>query len=98
MDYILRPLDRNEILARVRSQIRRKRFQDRLRANYEISLSMALTDSLTGLYNRRYMEVHLQKLLQKNREHNKALCVLMLDIDHFKGVNDQHGHGVGDQF
>lgn len=96
-DYILRPLDRNEILARVRSQIRRKRFQDRLRANYEISLSMALTDSLTGLYNRRYMEVHLQKLLQKNLEHNKALCVIMLDIDHFKSVNDTHGHGVGDQ-
>jgi two-component system cell cycle response regulator len=96
-DYILRPLDRNEILARVRSQIRRKRFQDRLRSNYEISLSMALTDSLTGLYNRRYMEVHLQKLLQKNLEHNKALCVIMLDIDHFKAVNDTHGHGVGDQ-
>ncbi|MDB5490239.1 MAG: diguanylate cyclase domain protein [Micavibrio sp.] len=96
-DYILRPLDRNEILARVRSQIRRKRFQDRLRSNYEISLSMALTDSLTGLYNRRYMEVHLQKLLQKNLEHNKALCVIMLDIDHFKSVNDTHGHGVGDQ-
>jgi two-component system cell cycle response regulator len=96
-DYILRPLDRNEILARVRSQVRRKRFQDRLRSNYEISLSMALTDSLTGLYNRRYMEVHLQKLLQKNESNNKALCVLVLDIDHFKNVNDQFGHAVGDE-
>lgn len=96
-DYILRPIDRNEILARARSQIRRKRFQDRLRSNYEISLSMALTDSLTGLYNRRYMEVHLQKLLQKNEASNKALCVLILDIDHFKAVNDTFGHAVGDE-
>ncbi len=96
-DYLLRPIDRNEILARARSQIRRKRFQDRLRTNYEISLSMALTDSLTGLYNRRYMEVHLQKLLQKNESQRKALAVLILDVDHFKDVNDTYGHSVGDE-
>lgn len=96
-DYILRPVDSNELLARVRTQIRRKRFQERLRATYEISLSMALTDSLTGLYNRRYFEVHLQKLLQKNETSRKSLGVLMIDIDHFKAVNDTHGHAVGDE-
>lgn len=96
-DYILRPLERNELLARVRTQIRRKRFQERLRSTYEISLSMALTDSLTGLYNRRYFEVHMEKLLQKNAESKKALAVIMLDIDHFKSVNDTHGHNVGDE-
>lgn len=96
-DYILRPVDRNELLARVRTQIRRKRFQERLRATYEISLSMALTDSLTGLYNRRYLEVHLEKLIDKNQESRKSLAVVMIDIDHFKAVNDTHGHNVGDE-
>lgn len=96
-DYIMRPVDRNELLARVRTQIRRRRFQARLRANYEVSLSMALTDSLTGLYNRRYLEVHLHKLLAKNAENRKTLCVLLFDIDHFKKINDTYGHGVGDE-
>jgi two-component system cell cycle response regulator len=96
-DYILRPVDRNELLARARTQIRRKRFQDRLRANYEISLSMALTDALTGLYNRRYFEVHLQKTLDNARLTRKSLGLLYIDIDHFKKINDQYGHAVGDE-
>jgi two-component system cell cycle response regulator len=95
-DYILRPIDRNELLARVRTQVRRRRFQERLRANYEVSLSLALTDTLTGVYNRRYLMVHLEKLLQKNAEAKKNLCVLMIDIDHFKQINDTHGHSTGD--
>lgn len=95
-DYIVRPTDRNEFLARVRTQIRRKRFQDRLRTNYESSLSMAITDPLTGLYNRRYMETHLEKLLVRQEDQKKSLGVLLMDIDHFKQVNDIHGHNVGD--
>ncbi len=96
-DYIMRPLEKSELVARVRTQIRRKRFQDRLRSTYEISLSMALTDSLTGLYNRRYLEVHLQKLIENNARSKKALGVIMMDIDHFKAVNDTYGHNVGDE-
>ncbi len=96
-DYVVRPIEKSELIARVRTQIRRKRFQERLRSTYEISLSMALTDSLTGLYNRRYLEVHMQKLIENNASSNKALGVILMDIDHFKGVNDTHGHKVGDE-
>lgn len=96
-DYIIRPVDPHELLARVRTQVRRKRYQERLRLNYEASLSMAMTDSLTGLFNRRYLMAHLEKLLRKNAEEGKTLCVLTLDVDHFKKINDSHGHGVGDE-
>lgn len=96
-DYLVRPIDRNELLARTRTQIRRRRYQDRLRANYQNSLAMALTDSLTGLYNRRYLIAHAASLVERTRAAAKPLAVLMIDVDHFKLVNDSHGHAVGDE-
>jgi two-component system cell cycle response regulator len=96
-DYLLRPLDRNELLARARTQVRRKRLQDRLQENYQKSLSLALTDSLTGLYNRRYFTVHLDGLLARVREGAMGPALLMLDIDWFKRVNDAYGHAAGDE-
>ena len=55
-DYLLRPIDKNEMLARVRTQIKKKRYTERLRDNVQMSIEMAITDALTGLFNRRYME------------------------------------------
>ena len=96
-DYLIRPVDRNELLARVRTQIRRKRLQERLRANYRRSLSLALTDELTGLYNRRYVFAHLNELLARLPEGGNETAVMLFDIDHFKLVNDRHGHPAGDE-
>jgi two-component system cell cycle response regulator len=96
-DYLIRPVDRNELLARVRSQVRRKRLQDRLRENYRRSLSLALTDELTGLYNRRYVVAHLEELVARvNNDGATDTSVMMFDVDHFKAVNDQFGHPGGD--
>jgi two-component system cell cycle response regulator len=96
-DYLLKPIDRNELLARVRTQVRRKRYHEKLRHNYEQSLSMALTDSLTGVFNRRYVSAHLPRLMERSWESQKPVAILMFDIDHFKAVNDTYGHGVGDE-
>jgi two-component system, cell cycle response regulator len=95
-DYLVRPLDRNELIARARTSIRRKRVQDRLQENYQKSLSLALTDGLTGLYNRRYLSAHLESLLPHVAEGAKGPALLMFDIDFFKKVNDSYGHAAGD--
>ena len=95
-DYLLRPIDKNEMLARVRTQIKKKRYTERLRDNVQMSIEAAITDALTGLHNRRYMETHLASLVEQAHARGKPLTVLVLDIDFFKKVNDTHGHDAGD--
>ncbi|NQU59885.1 MAG: PleD family two-component system response regulator [Rhodospirillales bacterium] len=96
-DYLTRPLDDQELVARVRTQVRRKRYQDRLHENFLKHLSMALTDSLTGLHNRRYLSTHLDAVMERMQESEKPVSVLMIDVDHFKKVNDTYGHAAGDE-
>jgi two-component system cell cycle response regulator len=95
-DYLVRPVDKNELLARVRTQIRKRRYTERLRDNVQLSIEMAITDPLTGLYNRRYMESHLAALVEQAGLRGRPLTVLVLDIDYFKTINDTHGHDAGD--
>ncbi|MEJ0025410.1 MAG: PleD family two-component system response regulator [Rhizomicrobium sp.] len=96
-DYLTRPVDKNELVARVRTQLRKKRYSDRLRHNVQLSLEMAITDQLTGLHNRRYMARHLDNLVSTAVRNGKPLSFLIMDIDFFKAVNDGHGHDIGDE-
>jgi two-component system, cell cycle response regulator len=94
-DWLVQPIDPNELRARVRNQLRRKFYQDRLRSDLGSALEMALTDPLTGLYNQRYLRRHLSGLMENG--HGRHLALLMVDVDHFKSVNDRFGHASGDR-
>ncbi len=95
-DYLRVPVEKNEMIARIKTQIRRKRYQDALRSNYQQSVSMAITDALTGLYNRHYLNTHLENMVKQAQGDRKPLGLLIMDMDHFKQVNDTHGHDSGD--
>ena len=95
-DYVLRPIERHELMARVRTQVKRKRHADLLKARLEESVEMAITDGLTGLHNRRYMEGHLKTLVAQSIRSGRSLSLLVADIDFFKSVNDTYGHDAGD--
>ena len=96
-DYIVRPVDEGEFKARIRTQVRRKRYNDRLQANFVQNLSLALIDPLTKLHNRRYFSTHLVSVIRRAGISDKPASLLMIDIDHFKPINDTHGHVAGDK-
>lgn len=100
-DYIVTPVDVNELVARVKTQVRRKKFQDALRSNYKTTANLAITDGLTALYNRRFLDTHIENLIKEAKEFKRPFSVMIMDIDHFKMVNDidlgGFGHQVGDE-
>lgn len=95
-DYLMRPLEKLELLARLRTQIKRKCYNDLLRQSLNRTITMAVTDSLTGLHNRRYLDTHMPVLLSRAMGRERPLSVIMLDFDYFKRINDQYGHDAGD--
>jgi two-component system cell cycle response regulator len=96
-DVLSRPIDPQELSARAKTQIKRKRYTDVLRNNLDQSLELAVTDQLTGLHNRRYMAGQLGALVSRAAKGGEPVAALMVDIDHFKRINDSYGHDVGDE-
>ena len=95
-DYIVRPIDPNELMARIVTQLRRKQYADALRTSVEQTMEMAIMDRLTGLHNRSYFDTHFRTMTSQAVTRGKELSVVITDIDFFKSINDTHGHDVGD--
>ncbi|QHD65232.1 PleD family two-component system response regulator [Neorickettsia findlayensis] len=96
-DYICVPINKSEFIARVTTQIKRKKYQDIIEKNVEDSLKMAIIDPLTSLYNRYYFEKYMDELLATvTKSQNKTFSLMMIDIDYFKKINDVCGHLSGD--
>ncbi len=95
-EYLLCPLNRNEVTARLATQVRRHRLQQRIQSRHRASLDQAMHDALTGLYNRHYMQRHLPRLHARAQDSGRPLALIVCDLDHFKAVNDRYGHAAGD--
>lgn len=89
-------VERDELVLRVKSLLRHKMDQDRLRDTLRHGFHAAMTDPLTGLYNRRYAETHLRKIAEQAHAAGCQYALMMIDIDHFKRINDGFGHAAGD--
>ena len=96
-DYLVKPVEPVELQARVRVGLRLQRALADLAAKNEILEKLALTDALTGLANRRAFREALESELARVGRHGRPASLLFLDLDHFKAVNDTHGHAVGDE-
>jgi diguanylate cyclase (GGDEF)-like protein len=95
-DYVTKPFDPAELVARVRVQLKIKTLQDALKKSNQLLLQLSNTDPLTGLHNRRYLMDTLAREVERSCRTDIPLSLVMIDIDHFKRVNDTYGHQVGD--
>ena len=95
-DYLRKPFEANELMARVSAALRTKWLQDELRARNAELDRVSRIDMLTNIYNRRHLDEHLRAVISAARRHDRSVGVLIVDIDHFKNVNDEHGHLAGD--
>lgn len=95
-DYFIYPVDESELIARLKTQLRRKQYQDNLCNELEQSINLSIKDGLTNLFNRRYFDTHIEQMIRNADTTTNNLSLIMIDIDHFKNVNDQYGHQSGD--
>ena len=95
-DYLRKPFEANELMARVSAALRTKWLQDELRTRNAELDRVSRIDMLTNIYNRRHLDEHLRQVISAARRRDRTVGVLIVDIDHFKEVNDERGHLAGD--
>ncbi len=95
-DYIIKPYDNDELIARASNLIAHKKLFEQFRKQQQELLTLAMSDQLTGLYNRRSLFDIAPKYISDAVRHKYPLSLLVIDIDHFKIVNDSYGHAKGD--
>ncbi len=96
-DYLIKPVNMHILRTRVKALVKKKALLDRLCEKYEMAVHSAITDKLTGLYNRRYFDHFLDFEIKRTSRQKASLALLMLDIDNFKIINDTLGHLFGDK-
>lgn len=96
-DFLTKPVTPLELEIRMSSMLRIKELTDQIQAANQMLAEMAVTDPLTHLANRRSLDEHLDREWARSQRYGNPFAVLMLDVDFFKKVNDNHGHAVGDQ-
>ena len=95
-DYLAKPFNPLELRARVASMLRIKALQDKVNVKRRELEALSITDDLTRLFNHRAMQQRLRDEFRRAQRYNEPLSVIMADLDHFKQVNDRHGHQFGD--
>jgi len=96
-DFLTKPFEAVELIARTKVFLRIKSLQDRLKNRIRVLEKLSIVDNLTGLYNKKYLFELLRREFQRSERHGMVISCLMMDVDHFKEVNDSYGHQIGDQ-
>lgn len=96
-DYLTKPVIEPELIARLNTGKRIVTLERSLRTANEENRRLSITDPLTGAYNRRYLMEQLPREIDRSARYGRELAVIMCDVDHFKKINDTHGHLVGDE-
>ena len=96
-DYLIKPIQSRELIARLKTLLRKKTYLDQLHTNLETAVNTAILDGLTGLYNHGYFQRFLELEIKRSQRHGYPVALFMIDVDNFKECNDRYGHLAGDR-